>query len=203
MAQDSAAERQPLLAHDAALPSAHAAAHGDDNGSPDATNIAAHPANEDAAPSAYPRATLIRAIVAAILCFVLMDTGGKCVDLAFNALWESSICYNLHPDLRNGTLEDRLADPRCKGEDVQSELAVLKGWFNMWIMVPGLVMAMPYGILADRMGPRFVILLVPIGHGLSWLTQAFVCELISSVYSHFFFLWFSPRGCLVTNAVVV
>lgn len=161
MARASSSEREPLLADqhpdspESRLQDRHA------------TTAAAE---APSAPDALPRAQFLRAVVVGVLVLVVTDTALVAGELALSALYESALCHNRHPD-SSGSLADRLADPRCKEEAVQSDLAALLGWMNMLSMVPGLIMAMPYGRLADRFGPGLVLILMFVGDGLYLLAH--------------------------------
>jgi MFS family permease len=48
-------------------------------------------------------------------------------------------------------------DPVCKGPDVQGYLAMLRGWQATFESVPGMLTAVPYGVLSDRWGRRGVL----------------------------------------------
>ncbi len=92
-----------------------------------------------------------------------------------NAVMESIICRQAHPDIFPPTppppLDQAVAgggrggggglvltdDPRCKGPDVQGYLAMLRGWQATFDCVPGIVMAVPFGVLSDRWGRRPVL----------------------------------------------
>ncbi len=81
-----------------------------------------------------------------------------------NAIMESIICRQLHPDVFSppAPAQRRFAggglvltdDPVCKSPDVQGYLAVLRGWQATFDCVPGIVGAVPYGVLSDRWGRR-------------------------------------------------
>lgn len=164
MARDSSTERQPLLGHDAAT----------HNEPPPATNGATGAESLPSRP-AFPRAQFIQALVIGILILVISDVAVATGDLALNAFYESSLCHRRYPD-QGDALGDQLRDPRCKGEDVQGDLAVLKGWMNMWTVVPALLVAMPMGLVAERFGPQTVLMMIWVGDGLYMASQAIVGE---------------------------
>ncbi|KAK4236022.1 major facilitator superfamily domain-containing protein [Achaetomium macrosporum] len=60
-------------------------------------------------------------------------------------------------------------DPVCKNPDVQGYLAMLRGWANTFDCIPGIVGAVPYGILSDRWGRRPVLGLAVFGVVLSFV----------------------------------
>lgn len=74
-------------------------------------------------------------------------------------IWEIIYCrkyYQEHdPSLigPGGVVEERY----CKIENVQSQIALLKGWFEFFSGLPGLFLAIPYGMLADRYGRKGII----------------------------------------------
>jgi hypothetical protein len=62
----------------------------------------------------------------------------------------------IHDD---GTVDEGL----CKVTQIQSSLARMRGYLGMLEMIPGLLLAVPYGILADINGRRLVIGLCLLG----------------------------------------
>jgi hypothetical protein len=67
-------------------------------------------------------------------------------------------------------------DPACKGADVQGYLAMLRGWTNTFEAFPGIIGAVPYGILSDRWGRRPVLALGMVGCVVSVAFTYGVCE---------------------------
>ncbi|KAK3949895.1 major facilitator superfamily domain-containing protein [Pseudoneurospora amorphoporcata] len=85
-----------------------------------------------------------------------------------NAVEESIICRNFHPDVvsgfANNTASILLSDnPVCKEEDVQSYLAMLQGWQATFDCIPSILMTVPFGILSDKWGRRPVLSLAMSG----------------------------------------
>lgn len=86
-----------------------------------------------------------------------------------NAVEESIICRNLHPDVvlepaNNNTAKINLSEnPICKEEDVQSYLAMLQGWQATSDCIPSILMTVPFGMLSDKWGRRPVLTLAMLG----------------------------------------
>jgi hypothetical protein len=87
-------------------------------------------------------------------------------------MFEMSVCrdyYAIHDPSRidnHGHIPEQL----CKLQPIQSSLARMRGFINMLEAIPGLVLALPYGILADKKGKRLVAGLCLLGYLLkdSW-----------------------------------
>ncbi|KAF7183284.1 hypothetical protein CNMCM7691_003197 [Aspergillus felis] len=88
---------------------------------------------------------------------------------------ENIICRHLQdPDL------DLTKQPLdCKREAVQSELALVQGWADSLIQIPGIFLALPYGIMADKCGRKPVFMLSFLGVLLSDTWVKIVCEFTS------------------------
>lgn len=73
-------------------------------------------------------------------------------------MFEMSLCrdyYAIHDPSRI-EYDGHVAEQLCKLQPIQSSLARMRGFINMLEAIPGLVLALPYGILADKKGKRLV-----------------------------------------------
>ncbi|OAA72852.1 Major facilitator superfamily transporter [Akanthomyces lecanii RCEF 1005] len=86
------------------------------------------------------------------------------------ALVEGSLCRTAFPEVT-----EPYGDPRCKHEDVQADLAWIIGMENTISVIPGLLMSIPYGIVADKYGPNIVLGLIWVGQFLSEGGHLLVC----------------------------
>ncbi|KAL2198393.1 major facilitator superfamily domain-containing protein [Corynascus similis CBS 632.67] len=75
-------------------------------------------------------------------------------------------------------------DPVCKAPDVQGYLAMLRAWQNTFDCLPGIVGAVPYGILSDRWGRRPVL-----GLGLAGISASVVFTYVVFYFSDVLPLW--------------
>ncbi|KAF4164615.1 hypothetical protein CNMCM6936_008899 [Aspergillus lentulus] len=76
-------------------------------------------------------------------------------------IFESIICQKLHPETALLTTKERNA--RCKAPDVQGELALVNGWKETLDTLPGIFLALPFGLVADQAGRKRVLMLSLIG----------------------------------------
>ncbi|RAK90678.1 MFS general substrate transporter [Aspergillus costaricaensis CBS 115574] len=86
------------------------------------------------------------------------------------SIFESIICRRFGAD--SHTVEVRGG---CKSPEVQAELALVNGWKDMFDQLPGILLALPYGILADRVGRKPVLLLSLTGLLMEELAIRVVC----------------------------
>ncbi|KAJ5779998.1 hypothetical protein N7457_005158, partial [Penicillium paradoxum] len=129
---------------------------------------------------ARPRAQHPRKFFISIVCAIFLLTA----DFGFYmsaapqlAVFEDIICRNYQADLHkagNGTLGPPGSNP-CKSEAVQGELALVIGYRETFDVLPGLLLALPYGILSDRWGRKPILYLCIIGILLAEVWMRIVC----------------------------
>ncbi|KAF1952033.1 MFS general substrate transporter [Byssothecium circinans] len=73
-------------------------------------------------------------------------------------------------------ISDTMDESQCKIEPVQSEVAFVIAWNNALQTVPGILCALPFGALADRIGRRRVLLFSIVGCFLSDAWVRLVCH---------------------------
>ncbi|KAI1733385.1 major facilitator superfamily domain-containing protein [Xylaria scruposa] len=126
------------------------------------------------AASLYPRAILF--ILA--LSFVA-DLGGALVDAPELRMLEMAICrdyYLTHDPSVIGPPPLSYVDERlCKLKDIQVELAYIVATKSLLMTVPGLILGILYGRLADKIGRKPVAFLGMLGQVLAYFWVVLVC----------------------------
>ncbi|KND93588.1 hypothetical protein TOPH_01530, partial [Tolypocladium ophioglossoides CBS 100239] len=79
-----------------------------------------------------------------------ITSSGMLMLIAVYRLIEDAVCHAFYEDASPGFIEEM----RCKGDEVQSRLAFLLGWFGLFNSIMTLLVAFPYGLLADRIGRK-------------------------------------------------
>lgn len=114
---------------------------------------------QDKPPKIWNQKTYTFALI--IVLLILLNGGNTVQEAPKTRLFESIFCshfYREHdpsfigPD---GTVLERF----CKIEPVQSDVAMLKGWQVFLDNIPSILLAIPFGILADKYGRKPIILL--------------------------------------------
>lgn len=123
---------------------------------------------------------------------LLVSLGDQLMDLPNIRLYEAVICYRywekndpskllLGRDTVGPAAFNGVEEMYCKADDVQSELASLRSWQQTFNGFPSLLLALPYGWLADRYGRKPFVVLSGLGcvlqvcwmQGILWFWQSF------------------------------
>lgn len=116
--------------------------------------------------------------------FLTLLAMATCINLALQVLlpaqarvFESIFCEDWYRDhdrsgIRrpDGSIDER----HCKIPGVQKQLSSLRGWQEWWDALPALFLALPFGILADKAGRKWLLRLCITVGLLRWLWIVFV-----------------------------
>lgn len=105
------------------------------------------------ADAAYQR----RVVTTTFIMVILVDLAGFFLEAPQTKILEGIICSRHYSDAATTVAHD------CTAAPVQSELATVTQMLNTFNRLPGLFVAIPFGILADRYGRRPVLLLAILG----------------------------------------
>lgn len=121
-----------------------------------------------------PQVGTSRRITIATLCMLLLLTvqfAATLLSISISQIQEGNICHSFYPDV-----DDATTDPRCKDENVQSELSTLQGWGFTFAIIPSLITAVPYGVAADKYGRRIILSLSVLGNLLVEVVVMIICK---------------------------
>jgi hypothetical protein len=118
-----------------------------------------------------PRAEFLRVVVPGALIVACFGFAAQFLSIGLSELMQGGICQREYTNVT-----EPYKDPRCNDDVVQSKLATVKGWEQMFSLLPGLSLAVPYGVVADKYGPKLVLCLIWIGDILSQIGESAVCK---------------------------
>ncbi|KAK8150033.1 hypothetical protein G3M48_004624 [Beauveria asiatica] len=130
--------------------------------------IPSSPSNEDAG----SRRTAYKIIAQCFIINICMEIGTSLIMIPLNPILESIICRNVFAHVSGE------ADPRCKDALVQGELSFIRGWQSTFDVIPGLLTAMPYTLMANECGRPRVLSLSVLGGSVGSGFVVFICILI-------------------------
>ena len=116
-------------------------------------------------------------VVLAIFLVTVIDLGAFLAVPPKTRVFEANLClryYQKHDPSKinkDGTVDEAL----CKINAVQAKMAAIMGWASMFEAIPGIFLALPYGILADKYGRKWIFVLALVGLQLDSLWVLFIC----------------------------
>ena len=107
-------------------------------------------------------------IITCVLCIQFLISFAKHItEVPSVRLFEIAICnrYYLYQRIFNAELleDPRIDEKQCKIPEIQNDLTFLVGWRFAFDALPGLLTALFYGRLADRIGRRPILVLSCLG----------------------------------------
>ncbi|KJR86145.1 MFS transporter [Sporothrix schenckii 1099-18] len=146
------------------------------------------------------RLTIAERVVLVDFVFIfIVQLGAGTAIPAISSMIEAIICRQRFGD----TLvvgpggSGRATDPRCKAPDIQGRLSQVLGWQTALECIPNILFSLPYGILADNLGRKPVLLLAWSGLTLQfgWYLTVFYFTSVFPLWTLRFSLLFESVGC--------
>ncbi|KAJ8067506.1 hypothetical protein OCU04_004849 [Sclerotinia nivalis] len=107
----------------------------------------------------------------------IIGFGGYLAWIPSMRIYEDILCHRYYEELQGQGgigLSSKIDEARCKGDKVQEELNILTAVLETLKSLPGMFMAVPYGLLADKIGRKPVFALAILGILLSLLFEVFI-----------------------------
>ncbi|KAF2636287.1 MFS general substrate transporter [Massarina eburnea CBS 473.64] len=107
------------------------------------------------------------------LLIAIIDVGAFLADAPRTRVFESNIClayYEEHDPSKIGP-DGSVAESECKIDEIQQKLAMIFGWQDTFDGIPGILLAVPFGALADKWGRKwiFAIALAGLQFNMAWV----------------------------------
>ncbi|KAK3329762.1 major facilitator superfamily domain-containing protein [Apodospora peruviana] len=105
----------------------------------------------------------LRTILSAAVVLLILQIASQLELVPETAILQDIICRKYYEGLDlDPSIQPDPVD-RCKIEPVQAEVAYINGWTASLGIIPAMLVAVPYGTLADRIGRKPVLLLAIVG----------------------------------------
>ncbi|OBT65127.1 hypothetical protein VE03_04776 [Pseudogymnoascus sp. 23342-1-I1] len=108
----------------------------------------------------------------------LINFGAFMMTMPSSRIYEDIICHHYYDSLSGPShlsLDTPIDEALCKVGPVQAELATVIGGIFVTSSIPSLLLSVPYGILADRIGRKPVFILSVIGLELTEIFGLIIC----------------------------
>lgn len=117
-------------------------------------------------------------LVALIFLLVaIVDVGAFLAEAPRTRVYEANLClhyYQKH-DPSKIRSDDTVDEKLCKEDKIQQKMAMIFGWQDMFDAIPGILLAVPFGLLADKRGRKWVFAMSLMGLQLSSAWVLFIC----------------------------
>jgi MFS family permease len=112
-----------------------------------------------------------------ILLFAVIDVGVGLADAPKTRIFETNICLRYYQQNDPTAIDphDTVPETECKIDAIQQELAMIFGWQETFDAIPGILLAVPFGALADIWGRKRILTLALVGLQLSTAWVLFIC----------------------------
>jgi MFS family permease len=120
-------------------------------------------------------------VVMVILAFALVaviDMGAFLAEAPRTRVYEANLCLRYYREndpsviAADGTILEKL----CKVDAVQQNMAMIFGWQEMFDAVPSIFLAIPFGVLADKVGRKWIFTASLMGLQLNSVWVLGICE---------------------------
>ncbi|KAH3962365.1 hypothetical protein HBI46_046670 [Parastagonospora nodorum] len=120
-----------------------------------------------------PKKPWVSLVVLALLLVTIIDVGAFLAEPPKTRIYETNICLAYYREHDNSAIgaDGRIPEQLCKIDEVQQKLAMIFGWQDTFDAIPGILLAIPFGTLADRVGRKWIFAASLLG---CWLSSAWV-----------------------------
>lgn len=122
-------------------------------------------------------------IVLCVLVFLLIaivDVGAFLAEAPKTRVYEANICLQYYQEQDPSKIGPNGAVPEelCKEDIIQQRMAMIFGWQDLFDAIPGILLAIPFGTLADKVGRKWVFVGSLMGLQLNSAWILIICKLV-------------------------
>ena len=113
-------------------------------------------------------------VLLVVLIFIIVavvDVGAYLAEPPLTRLFEENLClkYDREQDPSVIDGDGSIPEQLCKVDVVQQRLATIFGWQDMFSAIPGILLAVPYGTWADKIGRKWIVTASLVGLDLAFV----------------------------------
>jgi MFS family permease len=130
---------------------------------------------------ALPKATKKPWVLLVILIFIMIafiDVGAYLAEAPLTRLYEANLCLKYYREQDPSVIagDGSIPEQLCKVDVVQQRLASVFGWQEMFSALPGILLAVPYGTWADKVGRKWIFIASLVGIELGFVWVLLICK---------------------------
>lgn len=127
-------------------------------------------------------------VIMVILAFALVaiiDMGAFLAEAPRTRVYEANICLSYYRETDPSVIsaDGSIPEKMCKIDEVQQKMAMIFGWQEMFDAIPSIFLAIPFGVLADKVGRKWIFTTSLMGLQLNSAWVLGICREINGEYS--------------------
>jgi MFS family permease len=117
-------------------------------------------------------------VALAFALVAIIDMGAFLAEAPRTRVYEANLCLRYYRESdpsvisADGTISEKL----CKVDAVQQKMAMIFGWQEMFDAIPSIFLAIPFGVLADKVGRKWIFTASLMGLQLNSAWVLGICE---------------------------
>ncbi|ORY17317.1 major facilitator superfamily domain-containing protein [Clohesyomyces aquaticus] len=118
-------------------------------------------------------------VLCALVFFLvaIIDIGSFLAEPPKTRVYEANLCLRYYQEHDASKIEASgdVPESLCKVNEVQEKMAMIFGWQELWDSIPSMLLAVPYGTLADKYGRKWIFCLGLVGLQLNSIWVLVIC----------------------------
>jgi len=141
-------------------------------------------------------------VVLVYLFIAIVDVGAFLAEPPKTRIFEATLCLRYYEENDPSKIgsDGSVPEGLCKVDEVQQKLAMIFGWQDMFDAIPGLVLAVPVGALADKWGRKWIFVFSLVGLQLNSAWVLLICYFRSLPLQ---LTWFSSAFYFIGGGPIV
>lgn len=117
-------------------------------------------------------------VILAFALVAIIDMGAFLAEAPRTRVYEANVCLGYYQETNPSVIDVDGAIPEklCKVDAVQQKMAMIFGWQEMFDAIPSIFLAIPFGVLADKVGRKWIFTASLIGLQLNSAWVLGICE---------------------------
>ncbi|KAF1960919.1 MFS general substrate transporter [Byssothecium circinans] len=111
------------------------------------------------------------------LLIAIIEVGAFLADAPKTRVFEANLClryFTEHDPSKIGP-DGTIPEAECKIDEIQQQLAMIFGWQDTFDAIPGILLAVPFGALADKWGRKWIFAVSLLGLQLNSVWVLLIC----------------------------
>lgn len=117
-------------------------------------------------------------VVQVLVMVTIIDVGAFLGEPPKTRIYETNLCLSYYREHDSSVIDSNgsISEKLCKIDAVQQKLAMIFGWQDTFDAIPSILLAIPFGTMADRVGRKWIFAASLLGCELSSAWVLLICK---------------------------